>query len=264
MKRVTITAAGLAAGLLLAMPNAAAAACPPDAVQVGHLCVDRYEASAWKIPDTLANKDNLIAAIQAGMITSAPQMAGAVRRGESSDDYSTCPDNGGGACTKVYAVSIAGVVPSRHLTWFQAAAACTSSGKRLLTNYEWTVAALGSPDPTGSDNGLTDCNTNNTNTVSNTGSRSACVSSRGAFDMVGNLKEWVADWVPLSTACPGWAGESNDDNCFAGASPVGYNAALVRGGSFSSHGSAGPLSVTAAIQPFVPLFSIGFRCAREL
>jgi signal transduction histidine kinase len=38
-----------------------------------------------------------------------------------------------------------------------------------------------------------------------TGSRSSCKSARGAFDMVGNLYEWVADWVPRSTACGTWS-----------------------------------------------------------
>ena len=51
--------------------------------------------------------ETLIAAIQAGMITSALQLAGAQRRGENSDDYGNCPDTGGGAaCTKLHAVSI--------------------------------------------------------------------------------------------------------------------------------------------------------------
>jgi formylglycine-generating enzyme required for sulfatase activity len=57
----------------------------------------------------------------------------------------------------------------------------------------------GTPDP-GPDDGTTDCNTASVFTAVATGSRSSCESSDGAFDMVGNLFEWVADWVPRSTA----------------------------------------------------------------
>jgi hypothetical protein len=36
--------------------------------------------------------------------------------------------------------------------------------------------------------------------------------------MASRPPEWVADWVPLSTACTGWGGESDDRMCLAGAS----------------------------------------------
>src|SRR5205085_2914595 len=106
-----------------------------------------------------------------------------------------CPITGNG-CKDVYAVSIPGVLPAGFLSWFQALAAARNSFKRLPTNAEWQAAALGTPDP-GSDNGLTDCNTT-TDALSLTGARSNCVSDVGAFDMVGNVWEWVADAVPHS------------------------------------------------------------------
>ena len=48
------------------------------------------------------------------------------------------------------------------------------------------------------------------------------MSARGAFDMVGNLDEWVADWVPRSDdPCPGlWGAFSNDAQCLGGASTI--------------------------------------------
>jgi formylglycine-generating enzyme required for sulfatase activity len=89
------------------------------------------------------------------------------------------------------------------------------------------------------------------------------VSSDGAFDMVGNLGEWVADWVPQSTGCPGWGAFSNDYMCLAGASTTGGPGALLRGGLFSDGDGAGPLNVNAVNPPSTPLFGFfGFRCAR--
>jgi formylglycine-generating enzyme required for sulfatase activity len=98
--------------------------------------------------------------------------------------------------------------------------------------------------------------------VDATGARSACVSARGAFDMVGNLEEWVADWVPLSTVCPGWGGFSGDEMCLAGASTTEIGpGALLRGGSFVVGPSAGPLRVIDVPPSFSSRF-FGFRCVR--
>ena len=122
----------------------------------------------------------------------------------------------------------------------------------------------GTPDP-GPDNGTTDCNTASAFEAVATGSRSGCVSARGAFDMVGNLYEWVADWVPRSTACGTWsAGVSptGDDQCLAGAATTGEPGALLRGGSFVIGTSAGPLAILATNPPSNSNGTVGFRCAR--
>jgi formylglycine-generating enzyme required for sulfatase activity len=167
----------------------------------------------------------------------------------------------------VFAVSLAGVAPSRLLTWFQAAAACRNARKRLPTNQEWQVAAFGAPDP-GDDDGTTDCNT--TSTTADlpedpvpTGSRSACVSDVGAFDMVGNLNEWVAEWVPASTVGPGWGSFSDDFMVLSGASTTASGpGALVRGGGFANFLFAGPLAISGLGEPSTANGSLGFRCAR--
>ena len=124
----------------------------------------------------------------------------------------------------------------------------------------------GSPDP-GPDNGTTDCNTaSDVPTLTTpTGSRSGCVSTRGAFDMVGNVAEWVADWVPQSTNCPGWGAFSNDDMCLAGASTTATApGALVRGGAFAVLGGplAGPFAVRDMPAERTAKGFIGFRCTR--
>ena len=99
-----------------------------------------------------------------------------------------------------------------------------------------------------------------------TGSRSSCKSADGAFDMVGNLYEWVADWVPRSTGdCGTWnvgVSPTVDYQCLAGAATTGEPGALLRGGSFVSGSGAGPLTVDGGNEPSNASINIGFRCAR--
>jgi formylglycine-generating enzyme required for sulfatase activity len=82
------------------------------------------------------------------------------------------------------------------------------------------------------------------------------------FDAVGNVNEWVADWVPRTPGvCPGW-GFSDDMMCFAGADPSSSPAALLRGGSFINGPHAGVFAIVGQTPPDVALSSIGFRCGR--
>lgn len=144
-----------------------------------------------------------------------------------------------------------------------AQAACENARKRLPANAEWQAGVIGTPDQ-GLDNGSTDCNSA-TGSVSLTGSRTRCKSARGAFDMVGNVSEWVADWVPHSTGCGTWfdgVSPTGDAQCLAGALTTGQPGALERGGSFGSGTNAVPLAVFGTDPPSVSGGVIGFRCAR--
>ena len=231
--------------------NAALGTCPPDAVKAGPTCIDTYEASVWEVPP--GNTD-LIDKIRLGTATLAELQAGASQRGVASDDYgAACPDTGNG-CTNLYAVSVAGVLPSGYLTWFQALAAARNAGKRLPTNQEWQAAALGTPDgapcivlaggpgPTGT---------------------AGCVSDVGAFDTVGNVTEWVAEWVPRSTApAPGWGTFSDDLMGVAGADTADGPGALNRGGRYFDLTFAGPFAVDALRPPDRREPAQGFRAAR--
>lgn len=256
MHKAVVVVLFASAGLLAAPVQARN--CKGDAVKVGSICVDKYEASAWEIA---SSNSGLIKRVQKGKIQAVADMGGAAQRGTASDDYGpTCPDTGA-PCTDLYAVSIPNATPARFITWFQAAAACANAGKRLLTNQEWTVAALGTPDP-GTDNGTTDCNIITSGSIASTGSRTLCVSTRGVVDMVGNADEWVADWVPSSTSCPGWGGFSTDTMCLAGADTTAGPGALIRGGDFQAN-LAGVLSIQAQAGPFSSDVYVGFRCARE-
>jgi len=239
--------------------------CAPDAVVAGTVCMDKFEASVWRVAGPTTINKGLVKKIQQGKATVADlAKGGATQLGTVSDDYTPCADSGQNCADDIYAVSVAGVTPARFVTWFQAQAACKNARKRLPSNAEWQAAVAGTPDP-GGDNGSTECNTGNTFTVSLTGSRSACVSSDGAFDLVGNLYEWVADWVPRSTACGTWsAGVSptGDDQCLGGAATTGEPGALLRGGGFGDGSLAGPLNVYGAVEPSLALSDFGFRCAR--
>jgi len=270
MKR-SLTKVSLVVGLATGAATAAAAGfptfpmrrCSADAVPAGTVCLDRYEASVWRVPDPTTTNAFLVRRIQEGRATRADLTAGgASQLGTAGDDYAPCADNGQNCTNDIYAVSLPSEIPSTDITWFQAQEACANAGKRLPTNAEWQVGANGTPDP-GPDNGTTDCNSASDG-LSLAGARTSCVSARGAFDMVGNMAEWVADWVPAPTACPGWASFSNDQMCLAGASTTTNGpGSLVRGGAFASLDgpSAGPLAVHI-FQPFHSNNFVGFRCAR--
>jgi formylglycine-generating enzyme required for sulfatase activity len=271
MKR-SMVMVSIALGLLVSVARAdgskskrtPARICAADAVQAGAVCLDTYEASVWRVPNPTTTNALLVTKIQQGKATEADLIAGgATRLGTADDDYAPCTINGQNCTNDIFAVSLPSAIPSANITWFQALEACANAGKRLPTNAEWQMGVTGTPDP-GPDNGTTDCNTASGGPVSPTGSRDGCVSARGAFDMVGNLAEWVEDWVPAPTECPGWASFSDDDMCLSGASTTSnFPGALTRGGAFASLGGqrAGPF----AVHPFPPFHAsgfIGFRCAR--
>jgi formylglycine-generating enzyme required for sulfatase activity len=253
---------GVASAAPVRIRPARVRACGPDTVLAGTVCLDTYEASVWRVPQPTASNAGLVRSIRQGTATQTDLFAGgATQLGTETDDYAPCTENGQSCADDIYAVSLPSLIPSANVTWFQAQEACANAAKRLPTNAEWQVGANGTPDP-GPDNLTTDCNSGS-GSVTLTGARASCVSARGAFDMVGNLDEWVADWVPLSTGCSTWGGLSDDLMCLFGASTSGTApGALLRGGDFRSGGSAGPLAVVGSGGPFNARAFIGFRCAR--
>ena len=137
-----------------------AGSCSAEMVAVGSLCVDRYEASLWD------------AASGGTQIPASTCLA----------DGSDCGADG--LNQAIFAQSVAGVLPAAAPSWFQASIACANVGKRLPSSAEWQMAAAG-----------TDANSCNVTSgaLANTGASADCVSTAGAFDMVGNLWEWTAD-----------------------------------------------------------------------
>lgn len=257
MRRVMGVLGMVVVGLLVGLVARAAAACPSDSVHSGAVCMDKYEASVWYVPP---KQKSLISKIQKGTVTlanltsPAAVAAGVAHLGLGAGDLAAagCPDTGNG-CVNFYAVSIPGVTPSAFLNWFQAAAVARNSLKRLPTNQEWQVAALGTPD--GAPCIVSAAGPGPTGTA-------GCVSDVGAFDMVGNLYEWVADWVPLSTACTPSLFGTGDSNCLAGASTTSGPGALIRGGNYTNGGDDGVFNVVGLDPPTSTSASIGFRAAR--
>jgi hypothetical protein len=239
------------------LSKASKSRCPPDSVRAGTVCMDKYEMSIWE-----TTSPRLIRKIRNGTVTLAELLAGgAIQRGTAPfggvGDYAPgCPDSAAG-CMDFYAVSIKGVRPSGHANWFQASAAARNSGKRLPTNAEWQAAALGTPDGS-----LGICVVGGEADTIETGSRPGCVSDVGAFDMVGNIVEFVADWAPRSTTCASWGLFSNNEQCLAGAAVEGPPGAILRGGGTQQGGFAGPFYINGAVEPIAQGAFIGYRAVR--
>ena len=248
------------------------AACPSGMVQSGSICVDQYEASLWKITN-----ERCIQKIQKGKVIDLED-CGAVQVGINGVDYTDaqCQFNGAG-CKNIFALSLSGVIPARSINYFIAAAACRNSGKRMLTNAEWQAAALGTPDPWPQTDPANECNLENP-TIALTGSRSKCKSDIEAYDMVGNVIEFVGDWGPLATAgtnwdvfIPGFGGDSSNMGGAPNGTVYGLPGTTLRGGSFAivpnSGGTGERAGVYAIDQNGAPnsigdASAAGFRCGK--
>ena len=198
--------------------------CPTDMVQVGPICVDKYEASVWD----------------------------AETGGTQVTDLTTACNANGSDCTGIYALSAPDFAPATNITWFQAQQACANVGKRLLTNAEWQMAAAGT-DPAA-------CNTGGS--IANTGAdhdsdtNTDCKSSSGVFDMVGNVAELVADWAHHSKVA------THDMSTPVPSSEFVPNA-IYRGGDYGDGTSANILTYFAnSITPLEGAPNAGFRCAK--
>jgi len=244
--------------------------------------MDTFEASVWVVPDTTGRNRGVVRKIQKGTVsledleragaqrvTGLEGLPGIVPR-LTVDDLSLdfqgqfVPVPGSQPpASDAFAVSVAGAVPTTSLTQYQMAQLCAFSGKRLPTNQEWHAAAAGTPEPS-ADDGATTCNVGEDLVA--TGSRSACVSSWGTRDMVGNVAEVVADRAERSEGCADWnpTGAAAVRSCFGGPLlEIGFvdtePGALVRGGE---RFQAGLFALSASNTPSSGGTGIGFRCVR--
>ena len=238
-------------------------------VRVGNFWIDRYEASTW------TNQD-----------CSGEQYG-------DTDDWGAVagifPQNGNWS-VPIYACSVPGVTPSSYITWFQAQAACSLSGKYLCSNEEWQAAAEGTvdpgpwPDANDADGctGLTQAGACNTcsDGPRQTGQGTGCVSNWGAEDMAGNLWEWTASWHSA-----GMSWQSSDGQINTTAWPDGYGndatwnvngrshdgssymdglpAAALRGGPWSRGQGSGTFAMDLDLGPSSWFSTTGFRCCQR-
>jgi sulfatase modifying factor 1 len=125
---------------------------------------------------------------------------------------------------RIRAKSAPGAVPQAYISQVQAIAACKEAGKRLCRDDEWVLACRGAKHtrfPYGDEEHRGTCNDHRDqhpamqyleahdlsvfsklehpcinqipNSLLPTGSKRACVTTEGSYDMVGNLHEWTAD-----------------------------------------------------------------------
>ncbi len=173
--------------------------CPPEMAYVrtdGGVCVDLYEGA-------------LVVKIADG--------------GESPWPFYDSIDTVDASAIR--AIPAKGIFPQGYISQVQATAMCAHSGKRLCTFDEWTAACRGQPDhdyvyPYGDTYDSTACNEGRTSPIirlfgpnptysyqelndpqcdqldaglARGGDYAKCESTYGAFDMHGNLHEWIDD-----------------------------------------------------------------------
>lgn len=131
-----------------------------------------------------------------------------------------------------------GTIPWNNVTYEDARNACLDAGKRLCTKAEWRAACGQALYPYGGAYVAGTCNDGKVETLA-TGAKAGCRSAVGAFDMSGNVREWVEN---------------------------GAEGGALMGGGYSD-GAAG-LTCDAAsdvdIFTYTPTQADGFRCCSDV
>lgn len=207
-------------------------------------CVDTYEASTGnKCP--VANPDQMLATL---------------RNFETKDCLPESKEKS---------------LPWRFVTRDQAMQFCARAGKRIPTSEEWYALSLGLVDVENS------CNIRTKN-IAESGSFVSCTSPHGAFDLIGNVWEWVSDDVingmykstklpdsgyvaqvdasGMATVVSTEAQDLFGKDYFWSRSEGSYG--VIRGGYYDSDTDAGLYTVHADTLPTTAGTGIGFRCVK--
>src|SRR5688500_3835534 len=90
---IASAALGLLASAAAAQGARPLTKCAPDAVVAGTVCMDKYEASVWRVPGPSGINKGLVKKITQGKATlSDLAYGGATQLGTASDDYAPCSD----------------------------------------------------------------------------------------------------------------------------------------------------------------------------
>lgn len=235
----------------------ASGSCPDGMISIssegGNFCIDRYEAST----DSACPASNPVSQSDT----------------RNNLEFSNCK-----------AVSEPGKTPWRYISQNQAAVACAKAGKRLPTNKEWLAASLGTPDKA-SGWQSSDCQVANNwdSQPGESGSGAECRSAAGAFDMIGNVWEWVdgtiyegsyhdkvlpqqgyvnaVDDEALPSATNSEIADENYNNDYLWIKRSGTRA-FARGGYWDNQAEAGQYSLYLVFEPSFAGPGIGFRCVK--
>jgi formylglycine-generating enzyme required for sulfatase activity len=230
--------------------------CPEEMVYIpamgGGFCIDRYEVSAGKAcPNT------------------AP-----------SNQFETQDNLRSPVC---FPASLKDGTPWVNVPLHEALALCAKVGKRLPSNGEWYRAALGTPEEVDRSGAGCVLGRAGDSSAALTGTHAQCVSSYGAYDMVGNVWEWVdgsiLDGQYLGRVLPseGFVAEADADGVVAAVSTSSLSSfggdyfyidhvgtkGIFRGGFWNMTEKAGVFTMNAANPTTFIGTAVGFRCARE-
>jgi formylglycine-generating enzyme required for sulfatase activity len=166
--------------------------------------------------------------------------------------------------------SVAGSLPWRFVTYDQAKQLCARAGKILPSAEIWYDAALGTPDI------VSACVLDQA--LATTGSAPLCVSGSGAYDMIGNVWEYVTldgeqvlpesgyvamvdeAGMPTESVSEPRAEYAHDYMWSTPKRPF----VVVRGGFYGAKDDGGLYSVQGTLTRDFSSAAIGFRCARAL